>query len=141
VIHNPVFFIDIAEQALAINVKDKGIIVISGCGHQSMKKILERSDLLFDQPVYAVLGGFHYPVEEGRNIGWIYKYVVVDKLPWERLTVEDVNDNIALLMAKDVQLAGLSGHDSCDKSIAAFKKAFGDNYVDIKVGQKIIISN
>lgn len=141
VIHNPVFIIDIAEQALAINVKDKGIVVISGCGHQSMKKIMERTSILFDEPIYAVLGGFHYPVEEGRNIGWIYKYVVVDKLPWERLTLEDVEQNIALMKAKNVQQAGLSGHDSCDKSIAAFKEAFGNNYVDIKVGQKIVISN
>jgi len=41
VIHKPIFLNNIAEQALAINVKGKGIVVISSCGHQSIKRILE----------------------------------------------------------------------------------------------------
>jgi hypothetical protein len=53
--------------------------------------------LLFEEPIYGVLGGFHYPVDEGRNITWQYKYFVVDKLPWEKLTIDDVNKNIELL--------------------------------------------
>lgn len=140
VIHNPVFVLDIAEQALAINVKNKGIVIISGCGHQSMSKIIERTNILFEEPLYGVLGGFHYPVEECRNITWIYKYFVVDKLPWERLSLEDVYDNIGLLKAKGVKLIGVSGHDSSDKSIEAFKKEFGESYVDIKLGLKIVLN-
>jgi 7,8-dihydropterin-6-yl-methyl-4-(beta-D-ribofuranosyl)aminobenzene 5'-phosphate synthase len=100
VIHNPVFFTDIGEQALAINVENKGIVIVSGCGHQSIEKILLRSDILFDEPLYGVLGGFHYPMEEGRNISWIYKYIVVGKLPWERLTVNDIKTNCELLKAR-----------------------------------------
>jgi 7,8-dihydropterin-6-yl-methyl-4-(beta-D-ribofuranosyl)aminobenzene 5'-phosphate synthase len=141
VIYNPVFFTDIAEQALAVNVKDKGIVIISGCGHQSLIKIIDRAAILFDEPIYAVLGGLHYPVAEGRNIQWFYKYVVADKLPWEDFTVEDVQNNIGLLKSKHVELVGLSAHDSSDESIEAFKEAFGNAYVDILVGQKIIISN
>jgi 7,8-dihydropterin-6-yl-methyl-4-(beta-D-ribofuranosyl)aminobenzene 5'-phosphate synthase len=141
VINNPSFFIDMAEQALAIKVKDKGIVIISGCGHQSLIKLIDRTNILFDDPIYAVLGGFHYPVEEGRNIHSYYKYFVADKLPWEEFTIEDVYNNIDLLKSKNVQLVGLSGHDSCDKSLEAFKEAFGDAYRDIKVGQQIIIEN
>jgi 7,8-dihydropterin-6-yl-methyl-4-(beta-D-ribofuranosyl)aminobenzene 5'-phosphate synthase len=140
VIHNPIFMSDIAEQALAINVKNKGIVIVSGCGHQSMIKIIERTNILFKEPIYGVLGGFHYPIEEGRNITWIYKYFVVDKLPWERLTLKDIYDNIEILKTKDVKLVGISGHDSCDKSIEAFKKEFGESYIDIKVGQKIVLN-
>jgi 7,8-dihydropterin-6-yl-methyl-4-(beta-D-ribofuranosyl)aminobenzene 5'-phosphate synthase len=141
VIHNPIFFADIQEQALAINIENKGIVIISGCGHQSIEKILERTDLLFDEPLYGVLGGFHYPLEEGRNITWIYKYIVVGKLPWERLTVEDVEKNCELLKARNVSLVGLSGHDSSDKSISVFRQKFPDSYVDIKVGEKISPGN
>ncbi len=141
VIHNPSFFIDVAEQALAINVKDKGIVIISGCGHQSISKISERAEVLFDKPIYAVLGGFHFPVEEGRNISWMYKYFVVDKLPWEDFTIEDVNKNIDLLKENQVQRVGLSGHDSCDKSIEAFKMAYGDGFVDISVGRRITLND
>lgn len=139
VIHNPCFFVDVAEQALAINVKDKGIVIISGCGHQSIAKLIQRSRVLFDEPLYAVLGGFHYPVEEGRNIGWMYKYFVVDQLPWEAFTIEDVNKNIDLLKGNNVQLVGISGHDSCDKSIEAFKMAYGSGFVDINVGSRITL--
>lgn len=140
VIHKPSFVIDIAEQALVINVKNKGIIVISGCGHQSMKNILERTSILFEEPIYGILGGFHYPMEEGRNINWIYKYFVVDKLSWERLTIDDIYYNINLLKTNGIKLVGVSGHDSSDKSIELFKKEFGEKYVDIIVGQKITLN-
>jgi 7,8-dihydropterin-6-yl-methyl-4-(beta-D-ribofuranosyl)aminobenzene 5'-phosphate synthase len=141
VIHNPIFIFDIAEQALAINVKNKGIVIISGCGHQSMKKIIDRTNVLFNKPLYGVIGGFHYPLEENRNISWFHKYLVADKLPWERLTEDDIYYNINLLKAKDVKLVGISGHDSYDKSIGLFKKEFGDNFIDIVVGQKITIKD
>jgi 7,8-dihydropterin-6-yl-methyl-4-(beta-D-ribofuranosyl)aminobenzene 5'-phosphate synthase len=141
VIHNPIFFIDIEEQALAINVENKGIIIISGCGHQSIEKILQRTEILFDEPIYGVLGGFHYPLEEERNITWIYKYVVVGKLPWERLTVDDIKTNCELLKSTNVKLVGLSAHDSSDGSIAIFKKEFSDAFVNIRVGEKISLNN
>jgi 7,8-dihydropterin-6-yl-methyl-4-(beta-D-ribofuranosyl)aminobenzene 5'-phosphate synthase len=140
VIHNPIFLADIEEQALAINVKNKGIIIISGCGHQSIEKIIKRTDLLFDEPIYGVLGGFHYPIEEERNITWIYKYFVVGKLPWERLTVEEVENNCELLKARNVKLVGLSGHDSSDKSISIFRQRFPGSFVNIKVGEKISLN-
>jgi 7,8-dihydropterin-6-yl-methyl-4-(beta-D-ribofuranosyl)aminobenzene 5'-phosphate synthase len=139
VIHNPVFFADIGEQALAINVENKGIIVISGCGHQSIEKIVQRTELIFDEPIYGILGGFHYPMEETRNITWIYKYVVVGKLPWERLTVDEIRANCELLKARKIKLVGLSAHDSSDGSIEIFRQEFPDAFVDIKVGQRILL--
>ena len=141
VIHNPIFFTDIEEQALAINVENKGIIIISGCGHQSIEKILLRTEMLFDEPIYGVLGGFHYPMEETRNIGWIYKYVVVGKLPWERLTVDDIKKNCEFLKARNIKLVGLSAHDSSDGSIEIFKQEFQKEFVNIRVGERIFIGN
>lgn len=140
VINCPVFFTDIGEQALAVNVKDKGMVIISGCGHQTIEKILQRTEILFDEPIYAIFGGFHYPLEEMRNITSIYKYVITGKLPWERLTREDVENNVNLMKSKGVKMAGLSGHDSCDKSISVFKEVFRDCYTDIAIGKKIVIN-
>jgi 7,8-dihydropterin-6-yl-methyl-4-(beta-D-ribofuranosyl)aminobenzene 5'-phosphate synthase len=137
VIHNPIFFTDIEEQALAINVENKGIVIISGCGLQSIEKILQRTEVLLNEPIYGVLGGFHYPMEETRNIGWIYKYVVVGKLPWERLTIDDIKTNCNLLKSRNVELVGLSAHDSSDGSIAIFKQEFPDAFVNIRVGERI----
>jgi 7,8-dihydropterin-6-yl-methyl-4-(beta-D-ribofuranosyl)aminobenzene 5'-phosphate synthase len=141
VIHNPVFFADIGEQSLAINVNGKGIVIISGCGHQSVEKILQRTDILFDEPVYAVLGGFHYPMETGRNITFIHKYVVVGKLPWETLTPADVKTKCELLKARNVKVVGLSSHDSSDGSIEIFRQEFPDAFVDIRVGEAISLDN
>jgi len=141
VIHNPIFVTDIEEQALAINVENKGIVIISGCGHQSIEKILQRTQLLFDLPLYGVLGGLHFPMEEGRNITWIYKYFVVGKLPWERLNIKDIEKNCELLKAAGVKLVGLSAHDSSDKSISIFRQEFPNSFVDIKVGEKISLKD
>lgn len=139
VIQKPVFMTNIKEQALAINVKDKGIVVIVGCGHQTIKCIVERTNALFDEPFYGIFGGCHFPLEEKRNITSIHKYFVAEMLPWERLTIEDVYANINILKQNGVKIAGISPHDSCDKSIEAFKKVFRENYHDIIVGRKIII--
>lgn len=136
VIHNPCFFMDIAEQSLAVNVKNKGIVILSGCGHHSVPKILARAKILFDEPVYGIFGGLHYPVEAGRNITPMHK-LAIRMLPWEDFTIENVKKNIELLKENNIKVAGLSAHDSCDKSISAFKHEFGDDYYDIKVGQKI----
>lgn len=140
VIHYPVFFTDIGEQALVVNVKDKGLVIISGCGHQTIERILQRTEILSNEPIYAVFGGFHYPLEEMRNITPMYKYVITGKLPWERLTREDVEYNVNLMKSTGVKMAGLSGHDSCDKSISVFRDVFQDSYRDIAVGRKIIIN-
>jgi len=52
----------IAEQTLAINVENKGIVLIVGCGHQKVERILKRAEDLFDIPIYGIIGGLHYPV-------------------------------------------------------------------------------
>lgn len=138
VIPGPMFFSDIGEQALVFNVKDKGIIVVSGCGHQTIEKLVLRTQLLFDEPIYGVLGGFHLPLSEER-LSRVYKYFVTGKLPWQSLTMKDIEYNIDLLNRHGVKLVGISGHDSCDTSIEAFRKAFKSSYVDIVVGEKIIV--
>ena len=137
VIPGPLFFSDIGEQALLVNVKDKGIIAISGCGHQTMEKLVQRTELLFDEPIYGILGGFHLPISTGRNIGVIYQYLVTGHLPWDPLSREDIEDHVKMLNKTGVKIVGISAHDSCDESIAIFRKAYKDNYMDIIVGRKI----
>ena len=86
-----------------------------------------------------MIGGFHFPMEETRNISWIYKYFVVDKMPWERLSDEDINYNIDILKNKGVEVIGFSGHDSCDRSLTLFESAFGKGFAKIIVGQSITL--
>jgi 7,8-dihydropterin-6-yl-methyl-4-(beta-D-ribofuranosyl)aminobenzene 5'-phosphate synthase len=48
------------DQALIVDVKDKGLLVITGCGHAGVVNICRYARRLTSgRPVYAVLGGFH----------------------------------------------------------------------------------
>lgn len=140
VISCPLFHDIVQEQALAFNVENKGIVIVSGCGHQTIEKILLRSERLFDEPIYGLLGGFHLPMSVGRNIKKIYQYVITNRLPWVPLTESDISRMIAFMKEKGVKTEGISGHDSCDLSIAIFREAFKDSYIEIAVGDKIILN-
>jgi len=48
------------DQALIMNVAGKGLVVITGCGHAGVVNICRYARRLTgDQPLYAVIGGFH----------------------------------------------------------------------------------
>jgi len=130
------------EQSLACNVGGKGIVLIVGCGHQTLPKILQRAERLFDDPLFGLVGGLHYPVTTGRDkiLGiQIERYVGTGKPPWRPITMDEVKENITLLKSRHPRLVALSAHDSCDASLAAFKNSFGEVYRDIRVGEPIVI--
>ena len=132
----------VKEQALAVNVKGKGIVVIVGCGHQTLPRILERTEALFDEPIYGLIGGLHLAVTGGpfKTAGIYYhEYIATGKLPWQPITRRELQENIRLLKERNVKIVGLSPHDSSEASITAFREAFRSNYRDVKVGQPITI--
>ena len=48
------------DQALIVNVKDKGLLVMTGCGHAGVVNICRYARRLTgDVPLHAVMGGFH----------------------------------------------------------------------------------
>lgn len=48
------------DQAVVVNVKDKGLVVLTGCGHAgAINTIRQAQELTGVQKVHAVLGGFH----------------------------------------------------------------------------------
>ena len=130
----------VEEQALALRLDGKGIVLIVGCGHQTIQRILERTKQLFDEDIYAVFGGLHFPILKRGNISLmsVVQFIVgSDNAPWNGLREKDVFDAIESIKNENIQLVGLSPHDSSEWSINEFKKAFGDKYVDIKVGKEI----
>ena len=146
-IHNPLFFFkDIYEQAMAINVEGKGIVIIVGCGHQGIKKIIDRVEMLFDTPIYGVIGGLHLPIpkfpsDEDQWSGLpVHKFIMTKRPPWEPWHKDDRNFAINYLKARNPQLVALSPHDSSVESINIFKETFKDVYFDLRVGKKIRIS-
>jgi 7,8-dihydropterin-6-yl-methyl-4-(beta-D-ribofuranosyl)aminobenzene 5'-phosphate synthase len=127
------------EQALAVNVKDKGIVLIIGCGHQTLERAVARTEALFDEPLYGVIGGLHFPVTASRMPYGMQKVIGTGRLPWQPIDEADVRSTVGFLAAKDPRLVGISAHDSCDWTIGAFKDAFGDRYREVVVGREIVV--
>ena len=58
------------EIAIYIKVKNKGLVVLTGCGHNGIINIIKHGQKLFGlDKIYAVIGGFHlnWSSEEGIN--------------------------------------------------------------------------
>jgi len=137
IIKAPMFFYSTQEQGIMVNVKDKGIIIITGCGHQTIEKLIERFKRLSDMPLYGILGGLHYPVEGDSET--YYGYFITGKLPWESFNLTDVNKKIEFIKKQNVKLIGVSTHDSSGKTIEAFKTSFPLEYKDLRTGEWIVV--
>lgn len=142
-IPNQLFFMGwTQEQALAINVNEKGIILIVGCGHQTIPKLISRCKALFNEPIYGIIGGLHFPVSDAplKIMGIpIAKYVGTGKYPWKPVTKSEVLENIKYLKKEKIKIVALSSHDSCDLSISLFKDEFMNRFKPIIVGESIVV--
>ena len=133
----------IQEQSLAINVEGKGIVLIVGCGHQGIKKIIDRTQQLFSIPIYGLIGGLHLPIPSFPGVdedplGLPLTNFVSGSL-WNPWTEKEFQSAIDYLKNTDAKKVAISPHDSSKESIERFKKAFPE-YIDLKVGKNIIIS-
>jgi metal-dependent hydrolase (beta-lactamase superfamily II) len=131
----------IDEQALAVNVQGKGIVLVVGCGHQTVTRLVERVEAVFSAPLYGIIGGLHYPVPDGRmKLGPginVQRRFASGIGPLAPLTVDEVRAEIGLLTKRRLGVVSLSGHDSSDEAIQWFRDAFGSGYQDLKVGSPI----
>jgi len=133
----------IDEQALAIHIKDKGLLLIVGCSHQTIPKIIKRTQDLFSEPIFGIIGGLHFPIPEGR-LKMVGGLLDVQRLgsgngPFDMLTQKDVNNTIKMLKNLNIKFIGVGGHDSSDEIIEQFNKEFGNAYHYVKVGKRIDI--
>lgn len=103
------------EQGLVINVAGEGLVMITGCGHPSMEKLVSRAEALYGQQVVGVVGGLHY----------------------EGVSTEDVQPHIQFLQPRQPRLIALSPHDSSPEVLEAFQSAFPEAYQFVRVGQAI----
>ena len=103
------------EQALVVHVKGEGLVLISGCGHPTLERMVERAESLYGQPVIGMVGGLHY----------------------ENINPEELQTHIQFLQPRQPKLIALSPHDSSPQAIAAFKESFPDAYQAISVGKTI----
>jgi 7,8-dihydropterin-6-yl-methyl-4-(beta-D-ribofuranosyl)aminobenzene 5'-phosphate synthase len=127
------------EQALAVNVRGKGLVVVVGCGHQGLARIIERSSTIFASPLYGLIGGLHYPVTVSRLKRPSQQWMGTGKWPWQRISKVEVDGAVARLKRENPSLVAISAHDSCDWSVGRFREAFSERYRDVIVGREITI--
>jgi 7,8-dihydropterin-6-yl-methyl-4-(beta-D-ribofuranosyl)aminobenzene 5'-phosphate synthase len=105
---------EIKEQSLVLTTS-QGLVVITGCAHPGIVNIVTKAnDILADEPVYMVLGGFH--------LAW-------DTTP----QIESVIDNLQQLGVVKVAPCHCSG----DAARRLFKEAYGEHYIDSGAGKII----
>jgi 7,8-dihydropterin-6-yl-methyl-4-(beta-D-ribofuranosyl)aminobenzene 5'-phosphate synthase len=124
------------EQALAVNLAGKGIVLVVGCGHQGVHRIIERAEALFDEPLYGLAGGLHFPITGSP----VQRIAGADRPPWKPLSKEDVHEVIHYLQEKGLKRTALSPHDSCEWTLNAFREAWGSGFEVVTVGQRIRFS-
>lgn len=133
----------IDEQALAVNVRGLGLVLIVGCGHQTLGKIIARTESVFpDNKIYGVIGDLHYPVPSGRLeiLGLNTQRIFASgNGPFSPIESEDIEADIVSLQKRNPGIVALGGHDSSDETIARFAEVFGDRYRHVRVGEWIHI--
>ena len=103
----------IKEQSLIIYI-EKGLIVITGCAHPGIVKIVNKAKDLIKDDVLLVMGGFHL---DGESKGEIENII----FSFRKLGVNYIGPC----------------HCSGDVARQLFKKEYGDNFINVGVGKVI----
>ncbi|MGB9676449.1 MAG: MBL fold metallo-hydrolase [Candidatus Bathyarchaeales archaeon] len=100
------------DQAFIINLKDKGLVVLTGCAHSGIvNTICHAQKVAGTRKVYAVLGGFH----------------LIDA------TSQRLSKTIEALKSFDIEFLGPC-HCTGKRAIRRLVEAFGDRCRQIKTG-------
>lgn len=107
----------VKEQGLILDV-ESGIVVITGCAHPGIVKIVEKAKEVVKKDVLLVMGGFHLGGKSDREI----EQIIAD---FRRLGVRHA----------------CPCHCSGDKARTLFQKAYGEDFLALGVGSVIRIDN
>ena len=68
------------DQAIVINVKNKGLVVLSGCAHSGIVNTIEHAkEFTGIKTIYAIIGGFHLARANDEEITKTTKYIKKQK--------------------------------------------------------------
>lgn len=100
----------IYEQSLIVR-SPKGIVLMTGCAHQGIANIVEKTIAKFGDKIYLLIGGMHL----------------------KDLSVREVDEVIIKLKSYNIRnIAPM--HCTGRHATSEMKKAFGDNFIPIKQG-------
>ncbi len=130
----------LAEQVLVVNVRGFGLVLVSGCGHPRIERMLAATERVLDVPIKAVVGGLHLPVHPFGTPLLIQGTVGNPNWPWKPIGEADVAAAIQEITARGPQFVALSSHDSTPWTYDAFGRAFGDRYRTLRAGDELVIT-
>lgn len=107
----------IHEQSLVIRT-EKGLVVLTGCAHPGVDRIVEAVHALHEGDILLVMGGFHLQWATDSQIERIIR-------TFKRLGVRYVAPT----------------HCTGEKAQKLFEKYFGDRYLRVGVGKKITLAD
>ncbi len=107
---------DIKEQALVFKTK-RGLVIVTGCAHPGIVEITRKVKGMFPDQLFLVIGGFHLVRDSEEAIS-----AVVEEL--KRMGIR----------------YAAPCHCSGDNARRLFKKAFGENYIEVSAGLTLDIS-
>lgn len=106
---------DIREQALVIQT-GRGLVVVTGCAHPGVAKMVAQAKELSGEPVYLVLGGFHLGSRDDAQI-------------------ETIIANFREMGVAKVAPCHCTG----DRAIAMFEAEYGDDFIRAGAGKEFVI--
>ena len=130
----------LAEQVLVVNVRGFGLVLVSGCGHPGIERMLAATERVLDVPIKAVVGGLHLPVHPFGTPLLVQGTLGNPNWPWKPIREADVAAAIQEITARGPQFVALSSHDSTPWTYDAFGRAFGDRYRTLHVGDELVVA-
>jgi 7,8-dihydropterin-6-yl-methyl-4-(beta-D-ribofuranosyl)aminobenzene 5'-phosphate synthase len=130
----------VAEQALVVNVRGFGLVLISGCGHPGIERMLASAERVLDVPIKGVIGGLHLPVHPFGTPLVLQATLGNPNWPWRPIGEQDVRAALEEIRARGPEVVALSSHDSTPWTYEAFGQAFGDRYRTLRVGEELVIA-
>lgn len=108
--------LEVKEISLAIDTPD-GIVLIVGCGHPTIEKIIEAAKSATNKPIHLVLGGTHLLPANDDQI---------------RSIASSLRDNWNVRFIAPVHCTG-------EPAFAILKESFGDRYVYAGLGTTVLL--
>jgi 7,8-dihydropterin-6-yl-methyl-4-(beta-D-ribofuranosyl)aminobenzene 5'-phosphate synthase len=129
----------VAEQALVVNVRGFGLVLVTGCGHPQIERILGVTEQVLDVPVRGVIGGLHLPVHPLGTPLVPQAVLGSPNWPWRPISERDAGHVLDEIAERGPRLVALSSHDSTPWAYGAFARRFGDRYRTLRVGEELRI--
>ena len=99
-----------------LNTKN-GLVVMTGCSHPGIIEMLKKIRSVFNKDIYMVFGGFH----------------LMSKSDEEMDRIISEMKSIGLVKCGATHCTG-------DHQIAMIREAFGNNFIEMGVGNSIVIN-